>query len=73
MQTLWIQIRLLLQEQFDLGPQCLSMKLQFFIGRQKHTFCDYALLVLINVSSVCIRLGFHEMHARLRGPKKLII
>ena len=24
------------------------------------------------MSSVCIRLGFHEMHARLRGPKSLI-
>ena len=27
-------------------------------GRQKHTLCDNALEGLINVSSVCIRLGF---------------
>ena len=27
---------------------------------------------LINVSSLCIRLGFHEMHACLRGPKSLL-
>ena len=25
---------------------------------KKHTFCNYVLYVLINVSSVCIRLGF---------------
>ena len=29
-QTLWTQIRLLLQEQSDLGPHCLSMRLQIF-------------------------------------------
>ena len=41
------------------------------VADKKHTFCDYALLGLLNVSSVCIRLGFHEMHARLRGSKSL--
>ena len=30
----------------DLGPHCLSLRLQMFSGRQKHTFCDYALLGL---------------------------
>ena len=31
-----------------------------FSGQQKNnnTFCNYALLGLINLSSVCIRLGF---------------
>ena len=28
------------------------------VDDKKHTFYDYALLGLINVSSVCIRLGF---------------
>ena len=27
---MWAQIRLLLQEQSDLGPHCLSMRLQIF-------------------------------------------
>ena len=31
------------QEQSDLGPHCLFMRLQIFSRRQKHTFCDYAL------------------------------
>ena len=31
---------------------------KYFSGRQKHTFCDNALSGLINVSSMCIRLGF---------------
>ena len=38
---------------------------------KKHTFCDYALKGLINVSSLCVQLGFHEMHARLRGQNNL--
>ena len=28
------------------------------VGDKKHTFCAYALKGLINVSSVCIRIGF---------------
>ena len=40
------------------GPHCLSMRLQIFSGRQKHTFGDFALQGLINVSTVCIQLGF---------------
>ena len=28
------------------------------VDGKKHTFCDYVLQGLINVSSVCIRLGF---------------
>ena len=28
------------------------------VDDEKHTFCDYALQGLMNVSSVCIRLGF---------------
>ena len=36
---MWTQIRLLQQEQSDLGPHCLSMRFQIFSGRQKHTFC----------------------------------
>ena len=28
------------------------------VDDKEHTFCDYALKELINVSSVCIRLGF---------------
>ena len=31
------------EEQSDLGTHCLSVRLQIFSGRQKHTFCDYAL------------------------------
>ena len=27
----------------DLSPHCLSLRLRIFSGRQKHTFCDYAL------------------------------
>ena len=42
-------------DQSDLGPHCLSMRLQM-VDNKKHTFCDYALDRLINVSSVCIRL-----------------
>ena len=42
-QTAPVQIRLLLQEQSDLGPHCLSMRLQIFNGRQKHTLCDNVL------------------------------
>ena len=49
-QTLWTQIRLLLQEQSDLGPHCSFMRLQIFYssGRQKHIFCDYALVKAAN-------------------------
>ena len=40
--------------QSGLGPHCLSM----LVDDKKHTVCDYALEGLINVSSVCMRLGF---------------
>ena len=41
-------------------------------SRQKHTFCDYALKGLINVSSVCIRLGFSRNTCTFAWPKQLI-
>ena len=41
-----------------LGPHCLSMGLQIFSGRQKTYILRLYALGLINVSSVCIRLGF---------------
>ena len=40
-------------DQTALDPHCLSMRLHIF---KKNTFCDYALLGLINVSTVCIWL-----------------
>ena len=43
----------------DLGPHCLSMRLQIFTWTtKKHTFCDDALSGLINVSLICMQLGF---------------
>ena len=50
------QIRLLLQEQSDLSPHCLSKNeaSNILVDDKKHTFCDYALYGLINVISVCI-------------------
>ena len=39
---MWTHIRLLLLEQSDLSPHCLSMRLQIFlVGDKKYTFCDY--------------------------------
>ena len=46
------------QEQSDLGPHCLFMRLQKIVDDIKHNYFNYALSGLINVSSVCIRLGF---------------
>ena len=53
------QIRLLLEEESDLGPHCLSMKLQIFQWMTKtyNFFVIFAPKGFINVSSVFIWLG----------------
>ena len=70
---MWTQIRVLLQEQSDLGPPCLSIKLQIIQWTTKHTtFCDFALYWFINVSSVSIRSGLSLNARAFARLKKLI-
>ena len=54
------------------SSRCVYEASNNLVDDKKHTFCDYALYVLLNVRSVCIRLGFHEMHARLHGSKSVL-
>ena len=73
MQTMWTQIRL---RAVRSGSALFFYEAShILVDNKKHTFCDYALQGLINVSSVCIRLGFslNMLNGRtLARPKKLI-
>ena len=46
---MWIQIRLVLQEQSDLGPHCLSMRLQIFLRTTKNIH-----FVIMRFKGICL-------------------
>ena len=56
----------------DLGPHCLSMRLQVFSWTTKNIY----FVIMRFKGYLCVQCvydyDFHEMHARLRSPKSLL-
>ena len=68
-QTVWTQIRLLLQEKSDLYLHCLSKRLQTF---QKTTKAyDFFVICLVRVQCIYGQ-DIHEMHTRLGGTNNFL-